>query len=169
MRSINDWYDNSAHRGDLDPRYDPENDEVRDRPEFGEAPQREWIPRGASGVRGSDSARRRSTVRKKAATSSTDWRGAVRTWLKLLPAGSYIKCRDAVRRAGYPGVTRKMVAEVARQMQASEYGKKPKKATQRHRPRPQSRLSAPEPAPVRRDVCDGCGLVVSELGYCGCG
>ena len=46
MRRINDGFNNVAHLHDLDPRYDRENDDVRDRVEFGEAPQREWIPRG---------------------------------------------------------------------------------------------------------------------------
>lgn len=160
MRRINDGFNNVAHLHDLDPRYDRENDDVRDRVEFGEAPQREWIPRG-------------TRIRSASTPPKGTWQAAVRRWMKRNPGRSYKACADAVAGMGHAGVTRAMVSEVMRQQP------KPAKKTKKAKPMavrkavPQYRPYVPQPRPpelplVKIRYCDGCGLAISESGACRC-
>ncbi|HEX7301498.1 hypothetical protein [Lentzea sp.] len=158
MRRINDGYNNVAHLHDLDPRYDRENDDVRDRVEFGEAPQREWIPRG-------------TRARKTAATPKRRWHAAARAWVERNPQAGYKACAAAMVRMGYVGVTKATVSELMRQK--PEPAKKKAKPKAVRRPVPQYRPYVPAPRPpepprLKVRYCDGCGLAVSESGACRC-
>jgi hypothetical protein len=96
--------------------------------------------------------------------------------LKQNPGRSYRECRDAVAKAGHFGVDRAMVAEVARQTQAQAKKGKPKKPEKRKSPASAEFRRyvprAPEAVEVLRVqqvVCEACGLVVNDNGYCRCG
>ena len=157
MRRINDGFNNVAHLNDLDSRYDRENDDVRDRVEFGEAPQREWIPRG-------------TRIRSASTPPQGTWQTAVSSWMKRNPHCSYKACAVAVVGMGHTGVTRAMVSEVMRQQPKPAKETKP---TAVRRAVPQHRPYVPRPRPpelplVKIRYCDGCGLAISESGACRC-
>ncbi|WP_433716805.1 hypothetical protein ACQP2U_22645 [Nocardia sp. CA-084685] len=109
--NIDDWYQDRAHRGDLDPRYDFENDDVRDPIQFGELPQREWAIQPA---------RPRCRTPTMASTSRQAY---VRRWLTENPNGSNLTCRDSAHGSGFTAVTKKMVSDVAETCMVSQPGK----------------------------------------------
>lgn len=180
MRSIDDWYADRAHREDQDPHYDWENDDVRDPFVLGETPsERAWIPRKAGGRRTSSPSASGSWKPSRSndsgiGHSNRDWRTAAQQWLKQNPRGSHKACRDALAAAGYYGISRKMVTELAGQISRGHEGTKRKSRKRSSKsevykpyvPRPIERSSVPQP---RRVVCDACGLVVPESGFCRCG
>ncbi|SDF41821.1 hypothetical protein SAMN05216553_101540 [Lentzea fradiae] len=193
MRRINERFDNVAHLHDLDPRYDWENDDVRDRVEFGENPQREWVLFGTRGRQAPrQQASRQRIPRQQAPRQRKEgWVEAVHNWMKRNPHSSYRTCAAALTGMGYAGITRAKVASVlneqppkptaksqpksADKKPLKPAAKKPLKAAKKAKPRtvPQYRPYVPRPRPpepplVKIRYCDGCGLAVSDSGACRC-
>ncbi|MEU8894838.1 hypothetical protein [Nocardia sp. NPDC048505] len=133
MGSIDDWYQNRAHRGDLDPRYDFASDDRPDRLQFGELPQREWMvrpeKRGPRKQPVATAAKRKPSARKTKAHRRTraerarpPWELFVRSWLHKHPNAGNSQCRAAAQRAGFP-IDKKAVASVRRALAAERAAK----------------------------------------------
>lgn len=125
MGTIDDWYQNRSHRGDLNPRRDFENDDTHDRLQFGELPQREWLappdrsrdhlqPRATPANKKARPAKGPAKRRVKPASAMPRWEAFIRRWLAQNPGRSSTECRDAARAAGFPNVGKKTVAAVRR-------------------------------------------------------
>jgi hypothetical protein len=179
VRNIGDFFDNSAHLGDLDPRYDDENDDVRDPFVLGEAPEPEWIPRAPrSASRARTSGSRNGAVPRQRSAAVVDWREAVRRWLVAHPGASYKACRNAVRAAGHVGVSREDVAEVARALHASSATKRKTtrgattSRTQAQTEKYRKHVPKPEkPSDVidfKIKYCESCSMAIRPDGGCRC-
>lgn len=170
MPGIDDWYADREAREEQDPRYDLETDDVRDPFQFGEVPpQHPWTPQLIPD-RGTSSSVSRHTGRRRM-PGSGDWRMAVKQWLERNPGKSYKACRDALAVEGYRGISRRMVAEVARSSSGPRTERSDKRRPKsgfgkQYVPRPIDRSAAYQP---RQVVCPACDLVVTDSGYCRCG
>ncbi|MGW4531802.1 hypothetical protein ACWEOI_12715 [Nocardia sp. NPDC004340] len=133
MGTIDDWYQNRSHRGDLDPRRDFENDDVHDRLQFGELPQPDWLtPPDRSRDQRQPSAQpaKRKTLpaggpgnrrRVQTAPAMPRWEAFVRRWLTQNPRGSNSACWAAAREAGFEKVSTKSVSRIRRAMAEDAY------------------------------------------------
>jgi hypothetical protein len=93
-----------------------------------------------------------------------DWRSAVREWLTRYPGRTYQECKLAMHGAGYSRVTLSMVADVAHKLKVAR--NLVHSATRRREP---TFRVYQTPERLASDVCDACGLVVSDDGICRCG
>lgn len=105
--TVDDWYLDRSHLGELDARYSPDDD-VPDPYVFGEAPpRRPTVPRSTRSRRRARPAE--NPHEPPPATSRGSWRSAAEKWLAKHPQRSNDDCFRALRLAGHTDVTRKLV------------------------------------------------------------
>lgn len=192
MGRVDDWYKDRYRVVDLQPGFDYENDDQPDPYVLGESEKQPWgsvygkASRESSGVthsgvRSASNGSSGSTSKplKSRTPSARTWQQAVREWLAHYPNGGYAKCAQAVAQAGYPNVTRAMVAQLMQQdkktqkpkvAQRAEPGKHQRTSTPRAARARTSRPSQPKPVEpvVRVKYCESCNGAIREDGRCRC-
>lgn len=185
MRNIDDWFGNKSHQDDLNARYDRETDDMRDPSVPGEASEHDQVPwpRRAEFGMGRDSFAGRRSGAKDSQTPEDKRKVAIQNWLMANPDRKFLRCVRSLTKAGYEGINRAMVSEVAQEMlgtstaapkpsavprQADNTSRRTARRSAEHWPYVPSQANPHEIVTITRRYCDSCGMAINDRGDCRC-